>query len=276
VTAEWATWERRESGPGDAAQTVLLLPGGMCSAMSYEELMQEPALAGVRLVAVTLPGHGGTPPPSDLTIENYARLTSELAAELGCQAVVGFSMGANVAIEMVGSGQFAGPVVLLAPSFSRKDEAPFLRALDRLARIFGHLSFSAMLKMVGVAVKGSPLPAERLEELVAVLRKNDPRVMRRAFHCYLRYLDRYGSVASRLGEAGVAAWVVHGESGDGGVTDEERRTLSAWSRITMVTIPGASFFTPNEEPALVAGFVLDALGLPIAHEQNQLTARESP
>jgi hypothetical protein len=79
--------------------------------MSFEKPMREPALATVHLVAVTLIGHGGTPPPSDLTIENYAGLTSESAAEIGCPAAVGFSMGANAALEMVGSGQFAGPIV---------------------------------------------------------------------------------------------------------------------------------------------------------------------
>jgi hypothetical protein len=30
------TWDRRESGPPDAEQTVLCLPGGLCTAMFYE------------------------------------------------------------------------------------------------------------------------------------------------------------------------------------------------------------------------------------------------
>jgi hypothetical protein len=53
----------------------------------------------------------------------------------------------------------------------------------------------------------------------------------------LRYLDGYGSVAPRLCDSGVRAWVVHGETGDGGLTDEERRTLEACSRISVITIP---------------------------------------
>ena len=57
----------------------------------------------------------------------------------------------------------------------------------------------------------------------------------------------------------VPTWVVHGESGDGGMTEDERRTLQAYAWIRIVTIPGPSWFTPNEEPALVAGLVLDAL-----------------
>jgi pimeloyl-ACP methyl ester carboxylesterase len=260
MSAEWVGWDRRECGPADAEHAALLLPGGMCTAVQYEELMSEPNLAGVHLIAVTLPGNGGTPAPHDVSVENYARLAAECAADLGCDVVVGHSMGANVALEMAASGGFFGSVVLLAPSFSRQDESMFLRILDRLGRVLGHLPFAAMLKIIGVALKGIPLPPERREVLVAELRKNDPRFTRRAIHCYLQYLDRYRSVASRLCEAGVSAWVVHGERGDGGLTDEERRTLEACPRTTVITIPGASYFTPNEEPALVAKLVIEALG----------------
>lgn len=254
-----AGWGMIQSGPADAERTVLLLPGGWCTAMFYEELMAEPALAGTRLVAVTLPGNGGTTAPEDVSIETYARRTAELASDLGCDVVVGHSIGANVALEMAGSGAFAGPLVLLAPCFSRQDEAMVIRVLDRLARVLGPLPFAAMRAMMRFAVQDSSLPPQRLTALVAELRKNDPRFMRRSMHRYLRYLDRHGSVANRLCAAGVSAWVVHGESGDGGVTDEERRTLQAYSWIRIVTIPGNSFFTPNEEPALVAELVVEAL-----------------
>jgi pimeloyl-ACP methyl ester carboxylesterase len=260
MTGDWEGWDRLESGPSDARHTVLLLPGGMCTAVQYEELMAEPALVGVRMIAVTLPGMGGTIAPADLSVENLARLTGRCAADLGCDVVVGFSMGASVALEMAGSGAFHGPLVLLAPSFSRRDEAVFLRVLDRLARVLGYLPFAAMLKMMGPAMKSVPVPAERREVLLAELRKNDPRVVRRGIRCYLRYLDSHGSVASRLCEAGVPAWVVHGERGDGGITAEERSTLESCPRMTVITIPGASYFTPNEEPALVAGLVAEALG----------------
>src|SRR3954454_16168130 len=106
-------WELQEAGPRDAAKTALLLPGGMCSAGSYAELMAEPALAEMRMVAATLPGHAGAPPPDEYSIENYARITAELATKVGADVVVGFSMGASVALEMVASGSFGGPVVLL-------------------------------------------------------------------------------------------------------------------------------------------------------------------
>jgi hypothetical protein len=53
---------------------------------------------------------------------------------------------------------------------------------------------------------------------------------------------------------------VHGEHGDGGITDDERRTLEASPLMHLITIPGTSNFTPNETPALVAGLIVEALG----------------
>lgn len=247
-----------ESGPADAANTVLCLPGGMCTAVFYEELMAEPALAMVRLIAVTLPGQGGTAPSDDLGIDSYAKIAAELAAEHGCDAVVGHSIGANVALEMAASGEFSGPLVLLAPSLSRKDEAMFLRVVDRLGVVLGHLPFALVLKVIGKAIKVN-VPPERLDELVGEIRKNDPRIVRRHVRSYLQYLDRHGSVAKRLCESGFTAWVVFGEHDDVGITDDERRLLDECPRTKVITIGGAGHMTLNEEPARVAAIVNEAL-----------------
>ena len=112
----------RESGPPDAKRTVLLLPGGMCSAGSYAEVMAQPALAQTRLVAATLPGQAARRPPDDYSVENYARSRPELATRVGADVVVGFSMGGIVAIEMIVSGAPRGRSVLLGVSLSPKDE----------------------------------------------------------------------------------------------------------------------------------------------------------
>src|SRR3954469_20545159 len=152
-------WEIVESGPADAPQTVLLLPGGMCSARSYAEVMAEPGLAGVRLIAATMPGHAGAPPPDDFSAEHYVQITAELAKSKGVDVIVGFSMGAQVAFNMVVSGAFAGPVVLLGISLSSPDETLIFRAIVRLGSVLGTLP-AAVLKM-GTApmVKKSGLPA---------------------------------------------------------------------------------------------------------------------
>lgn len=239
---------------------MLLLPGALATAVFYDDLLAEPQLsdASIRFVATTLPGFGGTPAPDDVSMENYARLAGRLAADLGCDAVVGHSLGANVALEMVAAGEYAGPLVLLSPSFSRKDESKFPRALDHLGRVLGHLPFAMMLKIIGPAMKSS-LPPDRRDALIAELRKNDPRFVRRQTRQYLEYLDRHGSLAPRLCDSGVPAWVVFGEHDDIGLTDPEPETLEACPDVTMVTISDAGHFTLNQKPGQIAELVINAV-----------------
>jgi pimeloyl-ACP methyl ester carboxylesterase len=253
-------WLLYESGPEAADHAVLLLPGALATAAFYDDLIAEPALrqASIRFVATTLPGFGGTEPLDDLSIENYARTAGRLAADLGCDAVVGHSLGANVAIEMVATGAFKGPIVLLAPSLSREDESKFPRALDVLSRVLGPLPYSLMLRMIGPAMK-SGLPPARRDALIAELQRNDPRFLRRQTHAYLAYLDRHGSLASRLGDADVPTRIVFGERDDIGLTDDERRALAGYPNVTIVEIPNAGHFTLNQEPGQIAELVLDAL-----------------
>jgi len=253
-------WALHEFGPGDAAHRVLLLPGALCTAAFYDDLLAEPSIrdAPIRFVATTLPGFGNTAPLDDLSMEGYARRSAQLARDLGCDVVVGHSLGANVAIEMAASGEFSGPVLLLSPSFSRKDESRFPRALDRLSRLLGHLPYSLMLKLVGPAMKSS-LPATRREELIGELKKNDPRFLRRQTHLYLGYLDRNGSLVQRFCDSGSRAWVVFGGSGDVGLAADERALLEAAPQVTLVELPGAGHFTLNQKPSAIAALVHEAV-----------------
>jgi pimeloyl-ACP methyl ester carboxylesterase len=253
-------WELRESGPPGADHTVLLLAGALCTVAFFKDLMAEPKLteASLHLVAATLPGFGNSQPPDDLSMESYASLAGRLAADIGCEAVLGHSLGANVAIEMAAAGKFSGPLVLLSPSFSRKDESRFPRALDHLGRVLGHLPYAAMFKVIGPAMKSS-LPANRRDELVAELKKNDPRFVRRQTRRYLEYLDRYGSLVPRLCDSGVTARVVFGEHDDIRLADEERRELDECPRTTVITISGTGHFTMNQEPRRVAELILEII-----------------
>jgi pimeloyl-ACP methyl ester carboxylesterase len=256
-------WELREAGPADAEQTVLLLPGGMCSAGSFAELMAEPVLAGTRLVAATFPGQAGAPPLDDPSVENYARLTSELATSVEADVVVGFSMGAVIAFEMVVSGAFTGPTVLLGVSLSAKDEPAFFRGLSRLGSVLGDLPFAILAKGAASMVKRIPVSADRQAELREDFRKNVPRDMRESLGAYMRWLHRDDRPAERLCQAGVPTWIVHAEKkGDGGLTDDERRTLEACPHAHLVTLPGDVFFIPNETPGPVADIIVEALRVP--------------
>lgn len=252
-------WELREAGPLDAQHTVLLLPGGMCSAGSYAEVMAEPALAGLRLIAATLPGHAGAPPPDDYTVENNARLITALAKQVGAHVVVGFSMGASVALEMVVSGNFNGPVVLLGISLSPKDEPAFFRAIVKLGNVLGGLPSALLAKGAASMVKRVPVSPERQNELRDDFRRNVPQHTRRGLGEYMRWLRKYDDPAERLCRAVVPTWVVHAEKGDGRLTDHERRTLEACPQVHLVTIPGAVFFLPNEVPDRIADVIVEAV-----------------
>jgi pimeloyl-ACP methyl ester carboxylesterase len=253
-------WETVEVGPADAERTVLLLPGGMCSARSYAEVMAESSLTGYRLVAATFPGQCGTPPPDDFRPEHYARITAELARDVGADVVVGFSMGAVVAYEMAVSGGFAGPLVLLASSFSPPDEPAFFRGIVRLTSVLGTLPMAVMKKGVASMVKQAAVPPERQAELKSDFALNDVHDMKGALQAYVSWLHRDDDRARRLCDTRLPVWVVHAEKGDGGLTPHERSVLEACPNAHVVTIPGHVFFLPNDVPGAVADVIVEAVG----------------
>jgi pimeloyl-ACP methyl ester carboxylesterase len=160
---------------------------------------------------------------------------------------------------MVVSGSFTGPVVLLGISLSAPDEPAFFRAIIRLGSILGMLPTAILKKGAASMVKHAPVPPERRVELQADFARNNARDMRRGLREYLRWLHRDDDPARRLCEAGVAAWVVHAEKGDGGLTPHERAVLEACPRVRVVTVPGQVIFIPNEVPERIAGTIVEAL-----------------
>jgi len=253
-------WQLFESGPADAERTVLLLPGGMCSARSYLDLMQEPGLSGLRLVAATMPGHAGAPSPDDYSLEAYGRMTADLVAEKRADVVVGFSMGANVALEMVEKKLFSGPTVLLGISLSLPDESAMFVNVIRLSKFLGTAPLSLMKKAAASMVKKVPLPPERQAELAANFGRMNTEDMRLSLGEYLKWLKTGEDHAAMLCQSGVPTWVVHAEKGgDGGLTDGERRTLEACPTVKVVTIPGKPFFLPVEVPEQVAAVINEAV-----------------
>jgi pimeloyl-ACP methyl ester carboxylesterase len=232
----------------------------MCGAGSFAEVMGEPALDGIRLVAATLPGNAGAPPLLDCSIENYARVTTELAKRVRADVVVGYSIGASVAFEMVVSGRFTGPVVLLGISLSAKDESAFFRGLVQTSKVLGSTPSRLLSTVAASMIKRTALPAERKRELQQDFHKNVPHDVTLALREYVSWLHRQDHPADRLCRADVPTWIVHAEEGDGGLTDDERKTLEECPHTHVVTIPGDAFFLPNEASARVAEAILEAIG----------------
>jgi pimeloyl-ACP methyl ester carboxylesterase len=252
-------WELRQTGPAEARHGVLLLPGGACSAAFYNELAAEPVLVGLRLVAATLPGHAGTPAPSDLSTRNYGRLAAQLAAVKRCDMVFGFSMGSTVALEMATTAGFTGPLILTGASFSRKAESTMLEVLDVLARVTGALPYTFMRSMFGPMLRQSTIPAGRQAELLAEFKRNQPKELRKLIRAYLHDLGREPLIGDRLRALDVPVWIVHADKGDGRLTTRERRSLEECPKVSVVTISGRSFFLPNEHPAQLAALIAEAL-----------------
>jgi pimeloyl-ACP methyl ester carboxylesterase len=251
-------WERLVVGPPDADRSVLLLPGGANAARSFDLVMAEPALSGVRLVATTLPGMAGAP-LTEVSVPDLARRATELADEYACDVIAGFSHGATVALETVLSGRFSGPVVLLGISLTTDDEARFFRAAVRTSQRVGSWPMAILLRLLPLMAGSTKAPQPHKRELIEDLKQNRAADSVSVSGAYLDYIASERDFAAELAASGRPAWVVHAEKGDGGLTDAERATLQAAPRVTLVTIPGSVFLLPDEAPQQTAAAIAEAL-----------------
>jgi hypothetical protein len=221
--------------------------------------MADPALSGVRLVATTMPGMAGAPADADMSIPALSRRAGELAQEQGCDVVVGFSHGATVVLDMVLSGHFPGPVVLLGISLTTEDESRFFRAVVRASQKVGSWPMGTLLRLMPLIAKSAKTPEPHKSELIADLKQNRVHDSVRACVEYLDYIAADRDFAAELAASGIPAWVVHAEKGDGGLTEAERATLEAAPSVTVVTIPGSVFLLPDEAPRETAAAIAGAL-----------------
>jgi alpha/beta hydrolase family protein len=255
-------WELVIAGPEDADRSVLLLPGGANAARSFDLVMADPVLSGVRLVATTLPGMAGAPLTGDVSVPGMARAASELATEHRCDMVVGFSHGATVALEMLLSGNFRGPVVLLGISLTTDDEAGFFRNTVRLSQKVGRWPLGILLRLLPLMVRSAKIPEPHKRELIEDLKQNTASDAVRVSAEYLDYIAADRDYAAELAASSSPAWVVHAEkSGDGGLTDAERATLDSADNVTLVTVPGSVFLLPDEAPDQTAAVIATALSM---------------
>ena len=253
-------WERLIVGPLDADRSVLFLPGGACAARSFDLVMAEPALSGVRLVATTLPGMAGAPVSAEVSIPAVARRAGELARENACDVVVGFSYGATIALDMVLSGHFQGPVVLLGLALTTPDESTFFRCVVRVSQKVGRWPMAILFRLMPLMARSAKMSERHKKDLIEDFKQNRAGDAVRVCGEYLDYIAADRNFAAELAASGSPVWVVHAEEkGDGGLTDAERATLEAAPNVTLVTIPGAVFLIPDEAPQRTAAVIADAL-----------------
>jgi pimeloyl-ACP methyl ester carboxylesterase len=77
---------------------------------------------------------------------------------------------------------------------------------------------------------------------------------------YYEYLDRSGSLAQPLCDAGVPAHVVFGDHEEVGLTDEERSVLEACPQATVEVWAGATHFLITDDPKRVAELIGSVAG----------------
>ncbi|MEO3387809.1 alpha/beta hydrolase [Mesorhizobium sp. CAU 1741] len=105
--------QSRADGPA-----ILLLHGNSSCKEVFERQFEAPGLAGYRIVAIDLPGHGASEdakdPARSYTFGGYAEMATEAAAKLGLNkpVIFGWSLGGHIALEMIGSGFDAAGVMI--------------------------------------------------------------------------------------------------------------------------------------------------------------------
>jgi pimeloyl-ACP methyl ester carboxylesterase len=256
-------WDVLESGPSDAATTVLMLPGGLCTAEVFVDLVEALADAPVRVAAATLPGFGRTPYPRDLSLENYASLASELADHVGADVLGGHSMGANVVVEMLVRGHRPRAALLLSPTFSAIDEDKGFRTIARIGRVpgLGRLAWRAALKALPRGL-GSTIPEHSRTRLQAMLADNDPVFCRRSVTSYFEYLGRRPDLAGDLCRAGVRTVVAFADHSETELQPGERATLERCGQVRLVTVADATHMHVVERPERSAALLLDLVTTP--------------
>lgn len=196
----------------------------------------------------------------EVSIPAVARRAGELAKGNGCDVVVGFSYGATIALDMVLSGHFQGPVVLLGLSLTTPDESTFFRYAVRASQRLGRWPMAMLFRSMPLMARSAKTTEKHKKDLIEDFKANRAGDGVRVCGEYLDYIAADRDFAAELASSGSRVWVVHAEEkGDGGLTDAERATLEAAPNVTLVTIPGAVFLIPDEAPERTAAVIADAL-----------------
>lgn len=105
---------------GDGAPLVLI-HGNSASMDVFRRQFDSPLLQSRRMIALDLPGHGGSADAADshaYTLPGYAAVVTEALEKLGVErpVLLGWSLGGHIAMEMMASGaELSGLVITGAP-----------------------------------------------------------------------------------------------------------------------------------------------------------------
>jgi pimeloyl-ACP methyl ester carboxylesterase len=261
---EISGWRVIENDPAEARHRVLLAPGLFCSAAFFQEMLDEGSLdqAGVKALATTPPGFGGNAAPDDFdfSIESYAQLYEDFAAEQSIDLIVGHSFSANICIEMGARQNFKGPLMLLSPSLQAEDEEEDLRQLYEAGKtpVVGSVLWLWLPTSFKKSFKGK-LPEEHYDELIAEMKSNPRHASRMQVNAFFAHVEKYGGLAERLAGVESPTWLVRGDRDPIQDTDEEIAIVEKAPNVVRKTVSDAAHFSITDNPAAVNALIVEML-----------------
>jgi pimeloyl-ACP methyl ester carboxylesterase len=262
VALEFELFERVVSPEQHRA---LLLPGGFCTALSYIDLVDEPAIAkaGITTIAANPPGFAANNPPEGFAYSTteYAQLVEQLAVSENLDLLVGHSLSANILIEVAARGKYTGPVVLLGPCLRYSNEYRGVRILRRLEKIppLAARAYKSTSREFHKTMGGLIKP-DRLDEIVADMQRTPPEQNRAVINGYFDHLAKYGTLANRLADATGEIHYVRGDAESVGFDQEDVERIVAQENIVTHTIENSDHFTMLDNPRAVAELIVDVAG----------------
>lgn len=247
---------------GSGGSAVVLLHGSSFSKEVFEPLMNHPALAGLRLMAMDLPGHGQSEDAGDpvlaYRVPGFAAVVGEVLSALrleGC-VLLGWSLGGEVAMEFLrGTHIVRGVVSVSAP--------PVPAGI--LGKLRGYTLTGALLASKASFTRAEAMRFERQcigrtadGRFVATLQRTDPRMRPQLARSALADAGR--SQRDTFRSTRLPVWLVAGDE-DPLVRISYVRSLrgSCADGRALWTVPGAAHApfldSPDEFAARLANFV---------------------
>lgn len=257
-------WEVIQNEPAQEDRRVLLAPGLFCSAAFFGDMLAEGTLdeAGIKALATTPPGFAGNPVPDDFdfSIERYAQLYEDFAAEQSIDLIVGHSFSANICIEIAARQNFNGPLMLLSPSLQAEDEEEDLRQLYEAGKtpVVGSLVWLWLPTSFRKSFRGE-LPEANYDELIAEMKRNPRHASRKQVNAFFAHVEKYGGIAERLAGARTPVWLVRGDRDPIQDTDEEIATVEAAPMVERKSVADAAHFSITDNPAAVNKLIVELL-----------------
>lgn len=251
-------WPLHHTVRGHAGPPVVLLHGLGSSSADWPEqqTVLEPAY---RVVAVDLPGHGGSPlPRGPLTVEGMAAGVAAVLARLEGEPahVVGLSLGACVALRLALEAPGRVRSLTLVNPFARVHPANPVDAVRLALRLV--LLGTAPMHAVAAHVARRLFPWPEQGPLYASAVKSLAATPRRAHFAAMRALARFDA-RGQLAAIRQPTLVVSGDRDTSVPLEAKLALAAAIPHATVLIVPASGHATPHDQPAAFNRALLEFL-----------------